>query len=423
MQVPGDKSISHRALIFSTLASGTCKVSRLSPAEDCQSTIKCLRALGLKIEEHDGIYEIVTSGPGGLSKPSETLNAGNSGTTIRLMAGLAAGLNFTVTFDGDSSLRKRPMGRVLSPLCEMGLKAEYPNEENYPPFAVTGGHLQGKDFKLNVASAQVQTALMLAGLQSDGVTTVSLPSAARSHTEKMFEYIGVPFEVSADGLTTSVKRLDKPVTAYALTVPGDISSAAFFMVAAACAPGSHVRLSDVGLNVGRTLVIDVLREMGADIVVEDEKLQAGEPVGTIVVKGTRRLKGTTIAGDRIAAGIDEIPILALAGAFCEGVLSVRDAAELRVKESDRLTAISNNLRAAGCEVKEYDDGFDVHGQDRPVGGSDWQTFGDHRLAMTGLIASLLCQRPIAVDDTACAAVSYPTFQEHLSLLTKQSIRT
>jgi 3-phosphoshikimate 1-carboxyvinyltransferase len=287
------------------------------------------------------------------------LDAGNSGTTIRLMSGVLAGQPFASRLDGDSSLRKRPMSRVLNHLVEMGANVAYLENDNYPPFEIRGGKLQGKRFALKVASAQVQTALILAGLQADGETVVELPAVVRDHTERMLKHAGVPFV--QDGLTTRVSRLATPVAGFEIKVAGDISSAAFFMVAAACLPGSELRLPNVGLNPGRTLVLDVLREMGADIALEDEKIEGGEPTATLVVKGTSRLKGVTIGGDRIAAGIDEIPILSLAGALCDGTFAVRDASELRVKESDRLALICSNLRAAGAKIDEFEDGFDVHG--------------------------------------------------------------
>ena len=419
LAVPGDKSISHRALMFSLLTQGDCKIKHLSPAEDCRSTMGCLKGLGAGISETvDGNEATVTvRSPGfnGLKQPAEKLDAGNSGTTIRLLSGLLAGLPFRSVLDGDASLRSRPMSRVLSHLAKMGAKISYEQKENYAPFGIEGGSLKGMEFDLNIASAQVQTALLLAGLTAEGPTTVRLPAVVRDHTERMFTFIGVPFNRKGD-LETSVTRLTSPLKPYEITVPGDISSAAFFMVAAACAPGSELTLTNVGLNPGRTLIIEVLTEMGADIEVKDRKDSGGEPIGTIVIKGKSRLKGATISGDRIAAGIDEIPILALAGAFCDGTLAVRDAAELRVKESDRLSAIADNFRRAGATVEEFEDGFDIIGSHSLNGGSEWNTHGDHRLAMTGLVASLLCKQPLQIDDADCVAVSYPQFQTDLKSL-------
>jgi 3-phosphoshikimate 1-carboxyvinyltransferase len=415
LQVPGDKSISHRALIFSVFARGKCRVARLSPAADCQSSADCLRALGVEIEKKaEGEYEIDSPGIQGLRAPANILDAGNSGTTIRLMSGVLAGQPFASTLDGDGSLRKRPMSRVLNHLVEMGAQVRYAEKENCAPFQITGGGLRGRQFKLSIASAQVQTAIILAGLQADGETIVELPNVVRDHTERMLRHAKVPFV--QDGLTTRVSRLTEPVAGFNINVAGDISSAAFFMVAAACLPGSELRLPNVGMNEGRTLVVDVLIEMGADISVEDEREEGGEPMATIVVRGGSRLKGVTVGGDRIAAGIDEIPILSLAGAVCDGTFSVRDAGELRVKESDRLALICGNLRAAGAKVDEQQDGFDVHGVEQLEGNCDWKTDGDHRLAMMGIVASAICKQKVRVDDPDCVAVSYPHFQLDLGKL-------
>jgi 3-phosphoshikimate 1-carboxyvinyltransferase len=413
LQIPGDKSISHRALIFSLLAKGKCRVTRLSPAADCQSTADCLSSLGVTItKQAPGEYEIDSPGLHGLRESARVLDAGNSGTTIRLMSGVLAGQPFASTLDGDESLQKRPMSRVLNHLVEMGAKVLYAEKENYAPFQISGGKLHGKQFKLSIASAQVQTAIILAGLQAEGKTSVELPSIVRDHTERMLRHAKVPFV--QDGLTTTVSRLDQCVDGFNVNVAGDISSAAFFMVAAACLPGSELRLPNVGLNKGRALVVDVLREMGADIAIEDEREEGGEPMATIIVRGAGRLKPVTVGGDRIAAGIDEIPILALAGAVCDGVFSVRDAAELRVKESDRLALICANLRAAGAKVDEQQDGFDIHGVSQLAGGCDWKTDGDHRLAMMGIVASAICKNPVRVDTPACVVVSYPNFEADLA---------
>lgn len=423
LKVPGDKSISHRALIFSLLAEGDCSIEHLSPAQDCQSTIDCLRALGVQVKcpGEPGSQHYVVSSPSlrNLQPPANVLDAGNSGTTIRLLSGLLAGSPISCRLDGDSSLRRRPMARVLNPLTQMGARVEYHATEGCPPFTLQGGKLQGQPFSLPIASAQVQTAILLAGLQAEGETSVSVPNLVRDHTERMFRYIGIPFEQPSLHLTI-VRRMERAAMPFEITVPGDISSAAFFMVAAACAPGSEIHLVDVGINPGRLLVVDILQEMGARIEVQDKKEINGEPVANIVVKGGARLSGTSISGDRIAAGIDEIPVLALAGAFCHGTFSVRNAEELRVKESDRLTAICQNLAAAGASIEQLEDGFDVHGSGMLTGGSHWQTLGDHRLAMTGLVANLLCDRPLEIDDTACAAVSYPDFERDLHSLIEKA---
>jgi 3-phosphoshikimate 1-carboxyvinyltransferase len=415
LQVPGDKSITHRALIFSALAQGSCTISGISPAADCRSTAACLQKVGLEVREVSD-RELVVLSPGidKLKAPSEVLDCGNSGTTMRVLAGLLSGQEFETTFDGDDSLRSRPMRRVLNPLEEMGAEAEFQTQDGYAPFTLTGGNLRGISFSSRIASAQVQTALLLAGLQAKGKTQIEIPGNVRDHTMRMFRCIGVPFEQTDRYLT--VHRLPSPLQPYAIEVPGDMSSAAFFMVAAASLPGSNITLTNVGVNPGRRLIIDVLRRMGAQITEEDERVVCEEPVADIHVRFKEQLHGATISGDEVSAGIDELPALALAGAVCSGTLSVRGAGELRVKESDRITAISKNITAAGGIVREFDDGFDITGRPALPGGSPWQTFGDHRLAMTGMVASLICQRPLSIDDTTCAAVSYPEFEKDLSRL-------
>ncbi len=419
--VPGDKSISHRALIFSAFSEGKSQVFNCSPAHDVLSTAECLRRLGLVITQHQNgeparntSFTIESGGIESLHQPAELLDAGNSGTTIRLMSGLVAGRPFTSKFDGDESLRKRTMKRVFQPLSEMGAQVTATSDA-YAPFAITGGALRGKEFVLNVASAQVEACILLAGLQADGETKVTAPQTVRDHTRRMFEYIGIPF-TSVDK-TLSVQRLKKPVKAYELTVPSDISSAAFFMVAAACIPGSDLTLRSVGVNPGRTLIIDVLRSMGASIDVVDERELCGEPVADIRVRYNGRLTGVDVPKEHIATGIDEIPVLAIAGAICSGDFVVSGAEELRHKESDRISALCANLKLAGVDVEEQPDGFIIHGKEKIAGGSDWKTALDHRLAMTAIVASQVFETPLSIDDPDCMSVSYPTFSTDFQKVT------
>lgn len=417
LRVPGDKSISHRALMFAAFTEGECKVQHLSPAEDVRSTARCLEKLGLKTTfSADGAEcSVVSPGLNRLQASEETLDAGNSGTTIRLLAGLAAGQPFASTFDGDDSLRGRPMGRVLNPLKTMGAHISYNEKQDYPPFTIEGGKLQGQHFDLPVASAQVQTAILLAGLQAEGETSVKLPKPVRDHTTKFFSFMGLPFEEKDQ--TVSVKKLSQPLAPYSVQVPGDISSAAFFMVAAGCLHGSQLLLTNVGINPGRMLVVDVLASMGMNVEINRKEHPTGEPVADIRVQYDRYPNGARIDGTRIATGIDEIPILALAGAVCSGSFVVRDAEELRVKESDRLAAIVGNLRRAGAEITEFKDGFEIIGRGGSLsGGSKWETFGDHRMAMTGIVANLMCTTPVEIDDVDCVAVSYPRFAQDLQKL-------
>jgi 3-phosphoshikimate 1-carboxyvinyltransferase len=415
--VPGDKSISHRALIFSAFSQGESSITNCSPAHDVKSTAECLRRLGLTVTEQPGErtdFKIMSGGIDSLYAPSEVLDAGNSGTTIRLMSGLVAGRPFQSRFDGDQSLRKRTMKRVFQPLIEMGARVSATTDA-YAPFEISGGHLQGKEFVLQVASAQVEACILLAGLQAEGVTSVTAPRTVRDHTKRMFDYIGVPFTTNERTLT--VHRLLKPVKPYQLTVPSDISSGAFFMVAAACIPDSDLTLVSVGINPGRTLILDVLRDMGAHIEVLNEKELCGEPVADVRVRYKGRLKGVAVPEEHIATGIDEIPVLALAGAVCDGDFIVSGAEELRHKESDRISALCNNLKAAGVSVDERRDGFVVHGQKTIPGGSPWKTFLDHRLAMTAIVASQIFEEPLDIDDPDCMGVSYPGFAKDFESVT------
>ena len=421
--MPGDKSISHRALIFAAFAKGTCRIEGLSPAADCVSTADCLTSLGLQIKRppHSPGTAIVTSpGLDGLHEPRKSLDCGNSGTTMRLLAGLCAGRPFTSKFQGDPSLSKRPMLRVLDPLGQMGAKIEYKDETGLAPFQIKGGNLSGRDFALTVPSAQVQTALLLAGLQASGKTKVILPSIVRDHTQRMFQSVRIPYSING-GLSITVKKLEAPLEPFEVTVPADISSSAFFMVAAALLPESDVLLTDVGVNPGRTLVIEVLKRMGADITVEHRGQDAGEPIADVRVKWNGRLKGATVGGDEIATGIDEIPILALAGCFCDGEFVVKNAGELRHKESDRLKAIVVNLSLAGANIREKEDGFVIQGQASIAGGSQWGTHNDHRLAMSGYIASLVFDQPVSIEEKDSIAISYPGFAADLDWLTKGEV--
>lgn len=427
LPIPGDKSISHRALIFSALAKGECKIIGLSPAKDCLSTAQCLGKLGITVQgikksgdratSDTSDYLVTSPGLKKLSKPLDTLDAGNSGTTMRILAGLLAGQPFVSKMDGDSSLRSRPMSRVLNPLSQMGAQVTYENGAGMAPFVLSGGSLTGQSFTLNMGSAQVQTALLLAGLQAKGETAVKLPEAVRDHTQRMFRSIAVPFEQKEDG-TLSVKQLCEPLPPFMVTVPGDISSASFFMVAAACLPGSILTLKNVGINPGRILVVNVLKRMGADISYQNEREQesGGEPIADIVISGQDRLTGTNIKACEIASGIDEIPILAIAGSLCKGIFRVEGASELKHKESDRLNLIATNLNKAGGSVQLFDDGFEIEGRAAIKGGSFWQTDHDHRLAMCGLIARLLFANPVDIEETASSAISYPDFQSDLNKL-------
>ncbi len=342
-----------------------------------------MRELGLTVTadaNEPGRYTVVSPGLKGLKAPQNLLDAGNSGTTIRVMSGLVAGLPFTSRFDGDDSLRKRPMSRILDLLAQMGATVSFEAKQGCAPFSVNGTELKGKDFNLSVASAQVQTALLLAGLQAEGSTQVTLPEIARDHTLRMFRHMGVPFTEPSKN-SVRVEKLEKTLGGFTIAVPADISSAAFFMVGAACLKGSDVTLKNCGINEGRTLVTDVLKRMGANIELLNQREVSGEPIADIRVRYNGRLQGTTIHGGEVASGVDEIPILSIAGALCDGIFTVEGAGELRHKESDRLTAITNNLSGIGAVVQPTEDGFILTGQESLQGGSAWSTHLDHRLAM------------------------------------------
>ncbi len=296
----------------------------------------------------------------------------------------------------------------------MGAHIQYLGAEGRAPFTITGGNLTGRTHHLPVASAQVQTSILLAGLQAEGRTSVMVPLPVRDHTARMFRHIGVPHE--ANNLSIAVDRLERPLRPFSLKVPADISSAAFFMVAASCLPGSEIELTGVGINPGRRLVIDALARMGADIEERNQRVICQEPVADLLVRGSGRLSGTTITAEEVSSGIDEIPALAVAGSLCQGQFEVTGASELRVKESDRIKALVENLRAAGAAVQELPDGLKIEGSPLLTGGSLWQSYQDHRLAMAGFIAGFLSNNPIKIDDCHCIAISYPSFLRDLMLL-------
>ena len=407
VRVPGDKSISHRAAIVGALASGVTRVRGFLRADDCLRTLECLRALGVKIEEVEGGL-VISGSSGRLTAPARVLYAGNSGTTMRLLSGVLAGQPFTAEIDGDQSLRRRPMDRVADPLRQMGTRIVARNGA-YPPLRITGGKLQGIAYELPVASAQVKSAILLAGLFADGDTEVVEPVATRDHTERMLAAFGVPLrrEGSRVRLTPAVPQ-GRPVE-----VPGDISSAAFLLAAAAAIEHSELTVEDVGLNPTRIGVLDVLRAMNATVSTELIREGPVEPVGAISVRGGR-LHGTTVAGELIPRVIDELPVLCVLAAVAEGRTVIRDAAELRVKESDRIGVLARGLRALGAAVVERPDGMEIDGGRLRGGVVDAE--GDHRIAMAFAVAGLLAEGPVTVRGAEAVAVSFPGFFETLRAL-------
>jgi len=405
LRVPGDKSISHRAAILGAIAHGTTRIWGFLLAEDCLSTLRCLRALGVTIDDRGGQLEIRG---GSLREPEEILDVGNSGTTIRLLAGVLAGQRFHSVLTGDASIRRRPMDRVADPLRRMGARISGRQGGRLAPLAIDGGGLRGIEHTTPVASAQVKTALLLAGLFADGETVIREPSQSRDHTERMLGAFGG--QIVRDGLTARV-RGPQALRGAEARVPGDLSSAAFFLVAAALVPGSDLAVAGVGLNPTRTGVLDVLKMMGAGVEVRDLKDEGGEPVGTVAVRGGR-LHGTVIGGDLIPRVIDELPVLAVAASLAEGETVIRDAAELRVKESDRVETLARELGRLGATVEAQPDGLAIFGSRRLRGGRV-SSGGDHRIAMALAVAGLCADGPVTVDDPACIETSFPGFADAL----------
>ena len=415
LAVPGDKSISHRALILNAMAYGTARVSGLSDGADVRSTMACLRGLGAEITAGDGVGEWVVTGRGpALSEPGDVLDAGNSGTSMRLLAGVLAAQPFFSALTGDASLRSRPMGRVVAPLRRMGATALGRQGGELAPLAIRGGDLRGIEYDLPVASAQVKSCILLAGLAASGDTVVHQPALSRDHTERMVAAMGA--SVAADGLDLWLRP--GPLTAMDVAVPGDISSAAFWMVAGLCHSEARVLVRGVGLNPSRTGVVDALRMMGAGdgLRLVNERLEGGEPVAdALVTPGP--LRGAEIGGDLIPRLLDEIPILAVAACFAEGETVIRDAGELRVKESDRIATTVGELARLGADIEAREDGMVIRGTGRLV-GADCRSHGDHRLAMALAVCGLLAEGETRVHGAGDAAVSYPGFWGDLDLLAR-----
>ena len=408
--VPGDKSISHRAIMLGALADGTTRITGFLMGEDCLSTIDCFRKMGVEIEV--GEREVLVHGVGlhGLKQPAEPLYTGNSGTTTRLLCGILAGQRFEVQLSGDASIQKRPMGRVITPLREMGAKIEG-IQGNYCPLTMyPSTQLHGITYELPVASAQLKSAVLLAGLYASGQTCVVEPAPSRDHTERMLRALGVSVETDGNVITlTPPARL----TAKDVTVPSDISSAAFFLVAGAIVPNSELTIQNVGVNPTRTGILDVLRDMGADITISNYRDDV-EPICDLTVRSSK-LHGTTIGGDVIPRLIDELPVLAVAAAFAEGRTVIRDAQELKVKESNRIAAMVSELSKAGAAVSETEDGMVIDGG-KPLHGAAFETYNDHRIAMSMAVCALGCIGQSEILHPDVVAISYPDFFDTLSTL-------
>ncbi|HEY7137053.1 MAG TPA: 3-phosphoshikimate 1-carboxyvinyltransferase [Acidimicrobiia bacterium] len=410
LRLPGDKSISHRALLFAALASGASRVRRLADGDDVRSTREAIERLGVRVHElPEGGLVINGRGVDGLHEPHTVIDCGNSGTSMRLLLGLLAGRPFHSVLTGDDSLCRRPMARVAEPLRRMGAHVDGREGGKHAPLAVRGGGLQGIRHELPVASAQVKSALVLAGLQADGVTDVLEPAPSRDHTERMLTAFGAPVE-AVDGGVQVRRGAPSP---FELDVPGDPSSAAFFAVAACITPGSDVVLEEVCLNPSRVRYLDVLARMGADVEARVTGDRAGEPVGDIHVRASR-LSGTVVEGDEVPAVQDEIPVLAVAAAFAEGLTEFRDAAELRVKESDRIATMEQELTELGVATESRADALVVRGGHPRTGL--WRSHGDHRVALAGAIAGVALPGETKVRGWQAVSISYPGFVDDLAAL-------
>jgi len=412
--VPGDKSISHRSIMLGSLASGTTLVHGFLEGEDSLATLRAFRTMGIAIEElGDGQLRIEGRGLHGLQEPEDVIDCGNSGTTMRLMLGLLSGQSFFSVLSGDQYLRRRPMKRVVGPLGTMGARIWGRCDGERAPLAIQGGTLQAASYDSPIASAQVKSALMLAGLYADGETSVREPHLSRDHSERMLSYFGADVRPFAGGVTVVGGA---ELTGQEVFVPGDISSAAFFMVAALITPGSELLIRNVGVNPTRSGIIDILRQMGGSIELLDPRECSGEPVADLLVRSSE-LRGIEIGGALVPRAIDEFPVVSVAACFAEGTTVIRDARELRVKETDRIAAMCDALNAVGGQVEPREDGMRICGIDQLSGGTV-ASCGDHRIAMSMAVAALRSSAPITVADTGCTETSFPGFWQLLQQLSR-----
>lgn len=414
VSLPGDKSISHRYAMLAAIAHGPSQLKNYSTGADCASTLGCLHSLGVQWERKNSpgnIIEVQGSGPS-LNPSSVPLNCGNSGSTIRMLSGIVAGQNFITEMAGDESLSRRPMERVIVPLNAMG--ADITSHNGRPPLRIAGGKLKGIDYQMPIASAQVKTCLLFAGLLADGETRITEPLRTRDHGEVALRAFGAQLERAGNEVRIRGRQALRGIEAL---IPGDLSSAAFFLCAAALFPNSQLTVTNLLMNPTRARLLDILIQMGLRISVTQIEEVHGELAGTLQVEG-ERLKGATIAGSDTAALIDEIPVLAAIAPYTEQGIEVRDAKELRVKESDRIAAIAVNLRAMGAQVEEREDGLKISGG-QPLHGAELDSFGDHRIAMAFSIAALRAQGETLIRGSECAAISYPEFFSVLDGLTER----
>jgi 3-phosphoshikimate 1-carboxyvinyltransferase len=418
ISVPGDKSITHRAIMLSALANGETTITGYCRGEDCLNTARAFRAMGIQIEESVASLHVYGKGQWGLTEPEHPIDCGNSGTGIRLLTGLLAGQDFFTVLTGDDSIRRRPMGRVVKPIRTMGATISGRKGGELAPLAVTGSRLRGITYVSPVSSAQVKSALLFAALSAEGVTRITEPRQSRDHTERMLKFLGIP--VRQEG--TTVELEGRPSMGWsskgALHIPGDLSSAAFFLVGASIIPGSDITITNVGINPTRVGVLDVLTEMGADIHIHNAREQAGEPVSDLRIRASR-LHGIRIGRERIPQTIDEFPILCVAAAIADGETVISGAEELRVKESDRIATMATEMKKMGVSIEETLDGLIIHGSaGRTLRGASCTSYGDHRVAMSLAMAGLVADAPTNIANTECIETSFPGFDaKRLELLT------
>lgn len=416
LHLPGDKSISHRSAMFAALGSGTSFIRNYSSARDCQNTLDCFEALGVNIQREPSLITIEGVGVNGLQAPSEILDVGNSGTTIRLISGILAGQNFTTEITGDDSIQRRPMKRVIEPLSQMGARIEA-RDNNFAPLKIHGGNLRGIEYTPPVASAQVKSCVLLAGLFANGETAVIETTPTRNHTEIMLQECGVAVhqEAIATGTRIAVHGGSQLRALGDYTVAGDLSSAAFFIAAGLIVPNAELRIRHIGINPSRKALIDVLQQLGGSIEIENERLAHGEPVADFHVQSSELRGDLELSGAVVANMIDEIPILAVVATQLNGALTIREAKELRVKESDRIRSIVDNLRRMNIEVEEFEDGLRIAGKQQ-LRGATVESYGDHRIAMAFAIAGLIAEGETEINEAEAASVSLPEFYDLLTNL-------
>ena len=414
VSVPGDKSISHRSLMLAGIASGQSRVSGLLEGEDCFSTLKCMEKLGVDItRDNSGTYIVNGVGLNGLKEPADILDCGNSGTTMRLLSGLLAGRPFYSVLAGDRSLNSRPMDRIITPLSKMGAEI-WSRQQGLAPLSIRGGNLASINYNSPVASAQVKSSILLAGLSTKGITYVNEPAQSRDHTEKMLKAAGVDIEINDNTikLNSSGQPELKPLD---INIPGDISSAAFIIAAGLITENSRILIKDVGINQTRTGVLDALKMMGAELTIKNKRVSSGEPLADIEAFSSN-LKAIEISGNLVPRLIDEIPLLALLATQADGDTVIKDAAELRVKETDRIKAISSELRKLGAEIEEYPDGMKIKGNTELKGGLEVDSYGDHRIGMTMAISGLIAKDGITVNNSESIDISFPDFEKLINNL-------